>query len=137
MTEASQIVSALRTRATDAGYNVILYRVASEDDTLPVVMFAAHEEGRETDPTAHGLVHRLLDITVMLLAEGDDDHVIEALELADDLAADLVQVTEDVPDTLGGLVNTLEVIEMRTDTRTSSTDVIICELLIRAAYNGD
>lgn len=137
MTEPADIVRALRTRAEDAGRNVILYRVVNEDDALPTVIFAAHEEGRERDPQAHGLVHRLLDITVLLVAEAvDDDHAIEALELADELASDLVVVEPDVPDTLGGLVNSLEVIEVQTDTRTSSTDVMICQLLIRAAYNG-
>lgn len=138
MTTPADIIGALRTRATDQGWNVVLYRVVDpETDTLPTVMIASHEEGRQADDEAHGLVHRLLDVSVMLVAEGDDDHTIEALELAEQLANDLVHVQADVPDDLGVGVNTLEVIETRADTRTSSTDYMIIELLIRAAYIGD
>lgn len=138
MSNAAAIVEALRARAVAAGYPVILYRMVDpEIDTLPACVVLSHEEGRQADEQAHGLVHRLLDVTIALVARGSDDHIIEALELADDLAGALVQVQIDVPDTLDDAgVNALEVIETRADTRESSTDVYVVELLVRAAYTG-
>lgn len=133
------IVSALRTRATNEGHNVVLFRtIDPEVDTLPALLFATLEEGRERDPEVHGLVHRLLDITVMVVARvDDDDHLIDALQLAEEVTGDLVTVEADVPDRLDTAnVNSLEVIETRAEPRTSSTDVFVVEILLRAHYIG-
>lgn len=135
--DAAAIITALRARATAAGYTVVLYRQVDEEDVVPVVVIAGHQEAREVDPETHGLVYRLLDINVYLVAEAEtDDHAIEALQAAETLSAELVRVTPDVADTIVHGV-TFEVIEQNVEMRTSSTDAIIVELLIRAAYTGE